>query len=183
MARHDDDDAFDERGLLRDGRRARVPLMMRDSDGLSDLQRSVMADSMQRDAAKRFGLNDSLALHKPGQRFCTDEAARDAVEQARREWIDEMTTAWQRKPTEDLSGEFRGAQEGDVCTVREGGIDEGSPGHLRMVNGKLTCVPDKRSQDSGPPRSMSVDAAQVLRDAAYEESVRAELEAWKGPAR
>src|SRR5262245_40992348 len=36
-----DDDLFDERGLLRDGARIRIPMMMRDSDGLTDLQRSV----------------------------------------------------------------------------------------------------------------------------------------------
>jgi hypothetical protein len=94
----------------------------------------------------------------------------------------ELTTAWQRKPTEDLSGEFRGAQEGDVCTVREGGVDEGSPGHLRMVGGKLTCVPDKRSQDA-VPRTMSVADAQRIRDQAYEESVRREENEWRGPAR
>ena len=38
----DDDDPFDERGLLKDKRSVRVPMMMRDgADGLTDLRRSV----------------------------------------------------------------------------------------------------------------------------------------------
>ncbi len=106
------------------------------------------------EAAKRFGLDDGLALHKPGQRFSTDEAANDAREEARREWIDEMCNAWRKPAADASSGEFRGAQEGDVCTVREGGVGEGSPGHLRMLNGKLTCVPDKHRADAAP-RSMT----------------------------
>ena len=43
--------------------------------------------------------------------------------------------------------------------MREGGVAEGSPGHLRMVNGKLTCVPDQRSHDA-VPRTMAADTAQ-----------------------
>jgi hypothetical protein len=55
-----------------------------------------------------------------------------------------------------------------VCTVREGGIDEGAPGHLRMVNGRLTCVPDKQRTDSGVPRAMSLADAQRIKT--YEQS-------------
>jgi hypothetical protein len=87
-----------------------------------------------------------------------------------------------RQPVADVAGEFRGAQEGDVCTVREGGVGEGSPGHLRMVHGELRCVPDQRRTDA-VPRTMSVADAQRIRDAAWEESVRADENAWRRPAR
>ena len=58
----DDDDAFDENGLLKDGRRMRVSMMMRDST--SDVQRAVAEDA----AARRFGLRHALDLHQPGPR-------------------------------------------------------------------------------------------------------------------
>jgi hypothetical protein len=167
----DDEDAFDERGLLKDGRRFRVPLMMRDGDSVSPMQREVMADKAMRDAAKRFGLSDALALHKPGQRFCTDAAGLDAKAEAYADSVEELTTAWQRKPSEDLSGEFRGQQPGDQCTIN------GQPGHL---NHRLECVPDKRDSI---PRRMTADEAQPIRDAAWSESVRELENAWRGPAR
>jgi hypothetical protein len=170
----------DDHPVLRDGETLRVPLHMRDHETLSPQQREVMADKAARledEAAKRFGLDDGLALHRPGQRFAVDAAARERVEQARAEWIDEMTTAWQRQPVADASsGEFRGAREGDVCTVREGGVGEGSPGHLRMVNGKLTCVPDQRRD---APRTMTADDAQPIRDAAYRQYCDELVNAWK----
>jgi hypothetical protein len=73
----------------------------------------------------------------------------------------------------------RGQQEGDVCTVREGGVAEGSPGHLRMVNGKLTCVPDRR-QDTAP-RGPTYDAAEGerIKAAAYAEMVDELTNAWR----
>ena len=159
---------------LRDGDRLRVPLHMR--DGVSSMQRSVMADK----AARRFGLADGSSLHRNGPRYCIDEAARARVEQARAEWIAEMCDAW-RTPAVD-AGEFRGAREGDQCTVREGGHDEGSPGHLRMVNGRLTCAPDRRRQDA-VPRTMTMDEAQRIKDEAWLESVKDLESAWKGSAR
>jgi hypothetical protein len=174
----------DDHPVLRDGETLRVPLHMRDHETLSPQQREVMADKAASldDAARRFGLDDALGLHKPGQRFSTDQAANDAREEARRQWIDEMCDAWRKPAADASSGEFRGAQEGDVCTVREGGVGEGSPGHLRMVNGKLTCVPDKRSQDSASvPRTMTADAAQAIKDAAWRESVEELESAWRKP--
>jgi hypothetical protein len=175
MIRHDDDDGpFDAFGILRDGRSVRVSLMMRDA---------AMADSMQRDAARRFGLGDALALHKPGQRLQVDEAARAHVEEVYQDEKRKLQDAW-RKPVADAAGEFRGAQENDVCTVREGGVGEGGPGHLRMVNGRLVCVPDQRRQDSASvPRTMTADAAQKIRDEAWLASVQELENAWRGPAR
>jgi hypothetical protein len=39
-----------------------------------------------------------------------------------------------------------------TSVLRAGGRGEGSPGHLRFVNGKLLCVPDNPRQDSKPTR-------------------------------
>jgi hypothetical protein len=172
MARQDDDDdVFDERGLLKDGARARVPLMMRDSDSLSEVQRSVMADGLRRDAARRFGLNDSLALHRPGQRFCTDEAARARVEEVYQDEKRKLQDAWRQPVANSETGvgshEFRGQQPGDQCTIN------GAPGHL---NHRLECVPDK---EDSVPRTMTADAAQKIRDAAWRASVKDLEEAWK----
>jgi hypothetical protein len=128
-----------------------------------------MADGLRRDAARRLGLNDSLDLHRPGPRYC-DQVGLDAKAQAYADDLRQTCDAWKTPPTEDLSGEARGQQPGDQCTIN------GQPGHL---NHRLECVPDKR-QDS-VPRTMTAD--QALRDAAYEESVRREENEWRGPAR
>ena len=112
----DDDD-----GVLKPNRILRVPMMMR--DGMSAIQRtsSRSDEKMRRHAAQRFGLNDALDLHKPGQRFSVDAAARARVEQARAEGIREMCDAWKRKPDANSgvgSHELRGQQPGDQCTIR-----------------------------------------------------------------
>jgi hypothetical protein len=165
----------DADGILQPNRILRVPMMMRDS--MSPLQRSVADAKMARDAAKqRFGLDDALALHKPGQRFCTDQTARARVEQARAEGIREMCDAWQRKPNVNSetgvgSHELRGQQPGDQCTIN------GAPGHL---NHRLECIPDKR-QDA-VPRVMDAAESQRIKDQAYREMVDDLTNAWRKPA-
>ena len=67
-----DDDAFDENGVLKDGRRIRVPLMMR--DGVSDVHASRKTPWP---AGSDCAVSD---LHAPGPRYCTDRAALDAKE-------------------------------------------------------------------------------------------------------
>ena len=62
--RYDDDDdesPFDRNGLLKDGRTTRVSMMAR--DGLSDVQRTIMADK----AARQF--DDSGCRHQLGLRY------------------------------------------------------------------------------------------------------------------
>jgi hypothetical protein len=80
------DHEFDENGLLRDGRSARVGMMMRDS--LSPVQRAIMQDGIttgrdkiyERAAADErvtivdaFG-NGGAALHRPGARYAVQGA-------------------------------------------------------------------------------------------------------------
>ena len=50
--------------VLQPGQTLRVPMMFR--DGMSEMQKSVADAKMARE---RFGLDDALDLHKPGQRF------------------------------------------------------------------------------------------------------------------
>jgi hypothetical protein len=76
----DDDDP-----VLRDGETLRVPLHMRDGSTV-DLEPWVHAS--------RLGLDDGLALHRPGPRYCTDEAGVDAKAQAYADGVREMCDAW-----------------------------------------------------------------------------------------
>jgi hypothetical protein len=137
---HDDD--FDERGVLRDMGRYRVP--MRAMDG----KPTVLADGTL------------LASHRNGWRLPAkprDWSCYDAYDKA----IESQYTGFGSAS----ASEFRGDQPGDVCTI------DGWPGHLRKVNGKLTCVADdKTSQD-----------ARSLRDAAYRAYEHDLTSAWKGP--
>src|SRR6476661_2785453 len=104
MARRDDED-FDERGLLKNGRTLRVPMVMRDADSLSEVQRAVMRDK----AARGYGLVDS-ARHQPGPCICTDQVANDhdvAVtrehlrREARDQYIAELQDAWKGTSASD----------------------------------------------------------------------------------
>ena len=99
---HDtDDDLFDERGLLKDKRSVRVPMMMR--DGLTDLQRSVRDATAPLRVVDAFG-NGGLALNKPGSRYLLagkhtpDHAAlvmRDHERrQTRDEYVQQLCDAW-----------------------------------------------------------------------------------------
>ena len=105
----DDDDP-----VLRDGQTLRVPLHMRDHETLSPQQREVMADKAARlsldDAARRFGLDDGLALHKPGQRFSTDQAGLDAKAKAYADGVREMCDAWKQSARREQRRQRRAAR-------------------------------------------------------------------------
>lgn len=125
----DDDDAFDHRGILRDGARVSVGMLVRDSN---DAWRDTMHGHLSKDGvARRFGLADGLELNRPGYRHVTDAAALDAVEQAYRDYDAAECERW--KTCGDATREFRGQQPGDQCTIN------GAPGHL---NSNLECIPD-----------------------------------------
>ena len=104
----DDDDMFDERGLLKDKRSVRISMMMRDSaDGLTDLVRDATAPLRVVDA---FG-NSGLALSRPGARYLTagtrttDHAAMVMLDHLRREardqYIADLQDAWKGNNTND----------------------------------------------------------------------------------
>jgi hypothetical protein len=114
MRRHEDDDDFDENGLLKDGRTFHVPIKM--------------MDSYQRDVARHFGKRQrslvtaadgsTMGLHRPGARIADGgyRALRDEAERERDRYIHDISNAW-RKPnnvaddadTEARAGAIRNA--------------------------------------------------------------------------
>jgi hypothetical protein len=171
MTAHDDDDK-----VLQDGGRRTVPMMLKDSTG-RDTGDVVQIEPWQRDTiwAARFGLNDAADLYRNGSRYCTDEAARARVEQARAEGIADMCNAWKNPPP---VADVRGQQPGDVCTVRgpEYPNDFGSPGHL---DARLVCVPDNPRRQDSRPHTMDAATAQRIRDEAWLASVKELESAWQ----
>ena len=89
MTRHDDDDDFDERGILKDGHKIRVSLMMR--DGMSPLQRAVAQHSVAMRLHDGFG---GPVGHKPGYVFSTDASLNDARELAYAAYDAELRDAY-----------------------------------------------------------------------------------------
>jgi hypothetical protein len=162
--------------VLRDGERRTVPMMMRDSagepllvtDAAQCAYQAFRQEQMDAVAADRVAW---LRLGRDG----ADAAERERAEQVYQDEKRRLQDAWR----EDATPVGRGQQEGAVCTVRAGGIDEGAPGHMRTVNGALVCVPDKRRQDAAPRPVYDAAAGQAAKDAAYREMV-ADLEsAWR----
>jgi len=108
----DEDDALDERGLLKDGRRMRVPMMARDS--LSPVQREVAAESVAtgRDRLLTFdnaplvvdAWGDSgLALSRPGARYAADHALRSrTTQEAYRQHEEEENRRWQGSSSKEI---------------------------------------------------------------------------------
>ncbi len=166
------DSDFDELGRLRnpkevlgDGERLKVPLRFADA-----------ADNTRRRTL-------DAALHRPGFRTGTvDDAAVDRVEDAYEEYEATLRDAWKHS-TDDAFDRWldavaettnEGGVEGDACTVRNAAYpdDQGSPGHLKMRNGKMVCVPDKpKSKDAA-----TIDA----REAAYQQYDEEISQRWRG---
>jgi hypothetical protein len=123
-----------DRGIMRDGMTARVPLQFR--------------DSLRRPSNLRITAGDGTldGLHRPGFRV-RGAATRDAYHRERTAYIDRVTNAWRDQPDNELtgvgSGEF-GAQprEGDVCFLN------GSPGHINAEGKCVVDQPDWPSQRS-----------------------------------
>ena len=82
----DDDSPFDRNGLLKDGRTTRVSMMAR--DGLSDVQRAIMADK----ATRQF--DDSGCRHRLGPAVLTDQAGRERKAKAYAAMCAELQDAW-----------------------------------------------------------------------------------------
>ena len=109
---HDtDDDLFDERGILKDKRSIRVPMMMRDSaDSLTDLQRSVHDHFAPARVVDAFG-DAGAGLHRPGSRYLVagagtvDHAKQVMADHMRREardqYVANLQDAWKGNSTND----------------------------------------------------------------------------------
>jgi hypothetical protein len=99
-------------------------------------------------------------LHRPG---FADGAMTDAKKAAYDSYEKTLTSAWENPTGHGPIG----SQIGDICTCRgpEFPDDIGSPGHLKMISGKLVCTPDQpRSGRSTPARPLPRTDAQDVRD-------------------
>jgi len=187
----DDAEAFDERGIVRDGYGLRVPLTLMDST-----QRRVAADAKRRkvverdpmgrvrstfeeeeeeEDAARFGVNDALALHKPGYRYNTDAAA-FAQQRAYAESVQRLCDAWKQTDASPPVGAYPlSGGEGNPCTI------DGRPGVLvKTDDGNwLTCRPVSRTD--ALPIGLVYDApeGQRIKDAAWRQMCDEKANAWR----
>lgn len=160
-----EEEALDADGILRDGFSVSVPMTMRDS-----VQRAV-AQNLHDGHGNR-----DVVGHRPG--FIIDaHDARDAVEEAYRLRDEADQNAWRADAKETWG------TPGDQCTVREGGRDEGSPGHLRRIGNRLVCVPDKPTRAASD--GLTLDALEARHRnkmanvyAAYDAQIS---EMWRNP--
>jgi len=173
-----------------------------DADGTKveamDWQASYVRDCK---VAHALGLEDGEALHRPGFRFC-DVAGNEAKAKALLQSIEDAENAWREPPAGSIAerapglprhepfsavtgaGEsggrnapsgysLTGQREGDICTVRDGGVDEGAPGHLRMVGGELRCVAVREQEGER-------EDGRDERARAYDQMCRELSDAWRG---
>ena len=89
------DDAFDEHGVLRDGKTVRVSMQMRDAAMLRHA-----GQRQQTTARITDGTGNPLGLHKPGFRVRTGDN-RQAIKDALAEYEAEMTNRWRDGDSDD----------------------------------------------------------------------------------
>jgi hypothetical protein len=129
MLRHqtNDDDAFDENGLLKDGRTVRVRMSLKDAMALRDRPR--VTDAFGRSPGSRPG-------------FLISDHGREAKAQAYLDYERELASRWrdQNYPNGAGSSGPIGQQAGDLCSIN------GAAGVLRPgPDGRLVCIPNKQS--------------------------------------
>jgi hypothetical protein len=146
---HDsDDDPFDERGVLSDGGRIRVPMMMRDSDdGLTALQRSVRDATAPLRVVDAFG-NSGLALSRPGPRYLAagEHTSHHAVlvmldhqrREARDQYVADLQDAWKGNNTARGTRSQDSAPRGPVYDAVEGQRVKDAA-YAEMVNELVTA--------------------------------------------
>jgi hypothetical protein len=158
----EDDDSFDERGTLRPGKRARVPMMLRDSAAYFNRSGVKITD----------GSGSTVGLHKPGHRS-RRRPVNDALDTAYEDYEKSITEAWRtpvadravRTPPEEYGNyPYSAGAEGAACTIN------GAPGRLVRRGDVLVCRPIKQA---GP-----LDH-QLLMDRLYSETDLALSAAWR----
>jgi hypothetical protein len=200
--REDDDEGH---GILGDGEVRRVPLYLRDGgDGWrGDMHKHFHGD-------RRFGFDDvndrremidGVDFNRPAPvemklRAAAGRTMTDADRRLQEAYRDAERADAERWRYLRSAGETRdAAKAGDACTVREGGGRfgvEGSPGRLREIDGKLTCVSnDHHDAMPEPTGNAQVDAAYLRAFAIVDDTERAyemrrldDENAWRrGPTR
>jgi len=134
-----DDDLFDERGLLRDGARIRIPMMMRDS---ADLQRSVRDHFAPARVVDAFG-DAGAGLHRPGSRCLV--AGPGTVDHAKQAMADHMRREARDQHIADLRDAWKGNNTDDreVARVHDTG-DAVRDSYLDQVHDLTTAWSRKR---------------------------------------
>ena len=172
-----------------------MPLRLADGSmnpALDEVQRAIAQQRMDDAAAKRFGLSDALAGHRPGYRYQTDERALAIKDEAYSQYNARIGTAY-RDADNSHTSSVEGAGErghscasgprlGDRCTVRNthGGDlgAEGDAGIVRWVGDRLCCVSDRYYREATGAEATS-DGLTDERDAAYEEHRRYLENSWR----
>jgi hypothetical protein len=160
----DDFEIINGKKILRDGRVYRRSMYLMDGGSRTD-DRGPMRIT---DAAG----NGGLALNRPGYRcLLEDDAGIHAKAEAQRQYLKDLQNAWRG----DAGNE--GMVEGAACIVRNAEYpnDQGMPGHVRRIGGRLICVPDapKASGNDAMPVS-DIETAYRL----YSEEIS---QAWRIP--
>jgi hypothetical protein len=160
---NDDDD-----DVLRDGKNFRVPLKLMDA-----FARELRAAD-----------DDAAAGHRPGYRI--GDAASSGDERTTNiydAYDNAIAKAWRDKPAEAKPSTAGGAQQvGDICTVRSGGGafgPEGSPGHLQMIKGALTCVADPEFRQQSNAATGDAAPLNDQRTKAYDNYDQQLRDAWR----
>jgi hypothetical protein len=162
----DDPDLFEiinGKPVLRDGAKLTVPLQVRDA------------------MRKRGHLHDGHGNppgHRPGFVMTDNTEAKRRLDEAYRAYEDDLTSAY--LTTGEGSKGPIGQRVGDPCTK------DGWPGHLKMVNGKMQCVPDRQNfngsngddEDDDDMERAQSDAASK-KQAAYAAYDAALTQAWR----
>ena len=119
MRRHQhDDEAFDERGVLRDGQRLRVPLTL--MDGIDPMQQAVARESLR----VTDGQGGVAGLHRPGFRIFATDATSEAMrarDAAYRDYEQSLTTAYKNPVGFGGDPSIRGLSKRGSVRQREGG--------------------------------------------------------------
>jgi hypothetical protein len=161
MTRHSDEADFDERGILRDGGRARVSMTMMDS--LSALQRSV-ANNRITDGRS----DDPMALHRPGFRIPVVNDRREVVD-AYQHYETSLVNAYRVSDGEAQCPDCDGSGEdddGEICATCHG-------------RGTMSARERSTGEGFGNEGHRSEDSRSVTRDQAYKDYDLALSSAWK----
>jgi hypothetical protein len=185
------DDDF-EHGILRDGHVARVSMLARDGD---DSPHWNEARDRRRKQTRKFDPKGRLISTSEEEEEMEDAIPRrpgftrdalDRIEQAYREAELRDASAWRHLGRHDeadgMTSDRWGGKVGAECTIN------GAPGHLKMVNGGLQCVPDAKDAMPELTGDAALDAALVIAanisdpvERAYAECAARDEHAWKRP--
>jgi hypothetical protein len=187
----DDDDILRARGgMLPDGGRVRVPMMMRDSsfafDGSTwrDVETGISLhdhlDRGRRESNLQDGSGNQYSGHKPGYVLGVDKRQAQVIADAYRQMDEEESNRWRTVPNDPVpsgpmgigGGNLAGQREGDICQIN------GAPGKLVRQGSKLVCRLEARARPE-PLDHMTQDQRERDRKQAYEDYDRMVENAWK----